>query len=432
MYTVRNFMGVSWMSGGKKRDGVAFQGWCWKEDGSPCEPGGIAARPPWGISQPQSAFELQRREHLVDESNPFDKFLTFPPESLFVVLEGIPGDPESEKPASKHWWACPYSTATSAVVEALRVGRGRVQLLDPSIQQLDPSDQPLDSPVQPSDTEGVAFGLWASSYWTEGGQQLESGGPAIELKQVNNDKEEEQVSQQVIRTWKADSAIRSYLLSNSQGYKLEIGKSSPFYYPNPKAKKEEDEDNGDFGDGEEQVAPPAAPVPPAAAERKGIRPSPQMPSTQQPKAAVATSKAAPPPPLMAPNPTPAPKPYDPHEDPALRLEFSRAQHVGMEVGEDILQAFAAKEFNEGVAADFDRWLKYRNSPPAPGDPLADREKRLAFVRKKEARFAKFEDAERQWGWWADKYYQWDDAKMAEFYEFVKNEEPKGPDVAPRQ
>lgn len=185
------------------------------------------------------------------------------------------------------------------------------------------------------------------------------------------------------------------------------------------------------------MAPPSAPVPLAAAEGKGIcpapaaeppppqlRPAPPKPSTQPPpKAAVAIGKAAPPPTLKAPSPAPAPKPCDPHEDPALRLEFARAQHMGMEVGENILQAFAAQRFNEGVAADFDRWLKYRSSPPSPGDPLADREKRLAFVRKKEARFAKSRYAERHWEYWADQYYRWDDAKLAEFREFVNKGEP---------
>ncbi len=106
--------------------------------------------------------------------------------------------------------------------------------------------------------------------------------------------------------------------------------------------------------------------------------------------------------------------------------------MGMEVNESMLQSFAGQSFGEDLAAAFDRWLKYRSSPPPPGDSLADREKRLAFVRKQNAAYAKHADAERLWGVWADQYYQWDDARLAEFYEFVKAEEPKGPDTAPRQ
>ncbi len=95
-------------------------------------------------------------------------------------------------------------------------------------------------------------------------------------------------------------------------------------------------------------------------------------------------------------------------------------------------AVRRRKLDKVQAAVFDRWLKYRSSPPPPGDPLADREKRLAFVRKQNAAYAKHADAERLWGVWADQYYQWDDARLAEFYEFVKAEEPKGPDTAPRQ
>ena len=108
--------------------------------------------------------------------------------------------------------------------------------------------------------------------------------------------------------------------------------------------------------------------------------------------------------------------------------------MGLEVGENILQASAARTFDEGIVACFDRWLNWKHNPPPPGDPLADREKRLAFVRKKEARLAtrgRDEEVERQWGYSADRYYQWDDAKLAEFYEFVKKEEPHGLDVTPR-
>ncbi len=415
-YTVRNVMEVSWISGNKERHGIAFQGWCWTEDGSPCGPGGMAARPPWGISYPDSAFEVLGHDHVVDPANPLDVYFTWPSKSLFVVVEGFPGDPEQGVTPDKRWVACPYELASPDVVDAL-AKRGRGQLLTLGGQQLR-GDGSVTGP------SGSAVGLWVASHWPERGQVLMEEGSAIGLKQVKTNTEGEHVSQQVIRTWKAEAAIRSYLLSNSDGYKLKIGKSSPFHYSSPKDEEEEDEDEGDIGNGEEHMAPPSAPVPPAAAEGKGIcqvpaaepppprlRPAPPMPSTQ------------PPPTLKAPSPAPAPKPYDPREDPALRLEFARAQHMGMEVGEDIFQAFAAQTFNEGVAADFDRWLIWKNDPPPAGDPLADREKRLAFVRKKEAWFAKSGDAERHWGYWADQYYRWDDAKLAEFYEFVKKGEP---------
>ena len=413
MYTVRNVMEVSWMWGGKKRDGIAFQGWCWKEDGSPCGPGEMAVRPPWGISQPQSALEVQGRDHVVDESNPFDRILTFPPESLFVVFEGRPGDPEREIPDSKGWSALPYTLVAPEPGDALRKG-GRLQPLDSPVQ-------PLDSPVQLSDREGTAVGLWASGYWTEGGQQLESGSPAIGLKQVKDDT----VREQVIRTWKADTSIRAYLLSH---HELRVGKDSPFYYPGPKDKEERggaDEEEPEAGEEPEAPVPPPA----SAGDRRG---SCQVPAAQPPpKAASAISAAAPPPVPKSPGPAPAPRPSDPHEDPALRLEFLRTQW-GMghfsHVTEDMVRKVAGERFNPSVAADFDRWLKYRSSPPPPGDPLADREKRLAFIRKKKASLSDGSDAGR---YWADCYYRWDDAMLAEFYEFVKTGEPKGPDTTSR-
>jgi hypothetical protein len=196
LYTVRNVMEVSWISGNKERHGIAFKGWCWKEDGSPCDPGEMAVRPPWGISYPDSAFEVLGKDHVVDPANPIDAELTWPPESLFVVIEGSPGDPEQGVPADKRWVAYPYELAPPDIVGSLAKGE-RGLLLTAMSQELSGEGSAVDR-------HGSAVGLWVASHWSEGHQVLMEEGSSIDLKYGNTNTESKHVTQQasqaVIRT----------------------------------------------------------------------------------------------------------------------------------------------------------------------------------------------------------------------------------------